>query len=99
FDFEHRRGWIEDRLHLLSSIFAIDLCAYAVMSNHYHVVVRVNTDEGRDWSEREVAEHWTRLFAGAPLMQRWLSGASLQALEHRFVCQARYKALPLTKRK
>lgn len=34
--YEHCRQWIEDKLHELSQDLALDLCAYAVMSNHYH---------------------------------------------------------------
>ena len=40
-NYEHRRKWIQDRLHKLSQAFAIDLCAYAVMHNHIHIVLHV----------------------------------------------------------
>ncbi len=36
------------RLALLVEVFVIDLCAYAVMSNHYHVVLKVD----RGWAVR-----------------------------------------------
>jgi tRNA(Arg) A34 adenosine deaminase TadA len=43
--YEHRRGWVEERLLLLSTLFSIDICAYAVMSHHVHVVLYVDKDE------------------------------------------------------
>ena len=59
--FEHRRGWIARRLHDLAQIFAIDLCAYAVMSNHYHVVLRIDVSMLEDLTDEEVVERWSRL--------------------------------------
>ena len=44
-NFDHRREWIENRLVKLSDIFAADLYAYAVLSNHYHVVLFVSANK------------------------------------------------------
>ena len=40
-NFDHRKQWLVDRIKFLASIFSIDISAYAVMSNHYHLVVKV----------------------------------------------------------
>lgn len=62
-NFDHRRQWIEDRLKVLSQVFAIDLLAYAVMSNHYHVVVRINTEKAASWSDTDIIERWGRIYS------------------------------------
>ena len=64
-------------MQLLSTVFAIDLCAYAVMSNHYHVVIRIDVEKAGRWDDSEVAERWLRLFAGPALIHDWQSGAVL----------------------
>jgi len=79
--FEHRRGWIVERLALLSSVFAIDVAAYAVMSNHYHVVLRINADLAASWSVDEVLLRWCHLFAGNPIVQRYLANPAMDAAE------------------
>jgi REP element-mobilizing transposase RayT len=60
--FEHRRQWVEDRLLELADSFAVGLYAYAVMSNHLHVVLYVDPIAAEAWSAEEVAERWVRLF-------------------------------------
>jgi REP element-mobilizing transposase RayT len=81
YDFEHRRQWIEDRINLLTTIFSIEICAYAVMSNHYHVVVRINEEQARKWSDQEIARRWLSLFSGSSGVRRWLKGDTLSDYE------------------
>ncbi|PKG36981.1 transposase, partial [Psychromonas sp. Urea-02u-13] len=42
--FEHRRQWMIDRIRFLTHVFSIEVCAYAIMSNHYHLVLYVNEE-------------------------------------------------------
>ncbi len=60
--FEHRREWVERRLMVLADVFAVSIYAYAVMSNHLHVVLKLDAVAGNGWSDHEVAERWCRLF-------------------------------------
>ena len=62
-NFDHRKRWLEARLVLLSSVFAIDLAAYAIMSNHYHVVLRINAALAKSWPDETVIDRWQRLFS------------------------------------
>ena len=79
--YEHRRQWIEDKLYELTQVFALDLCAYAVMSNHYHVVLYVDTAEAESWSREEVINHWHQLFNGTLFSQRHARGETLSRVE------------------
>ena len=61
-DFSHRKVWLVDRLRHLAAIFAIDVCAYAVMDNHYHTILRTRPDLVACWPDHEVASRWLSLF-------------------------------------
>jgi REP element-mobilizing transposase RayT len=60
-NFDHRRAWIEQRLIELSESFAVGLYAWAVMSNHTHVVLRIDPTVPQTWSDEETARRWSRL--------------------------------------
>ena len=61
-DYSHRKTWVVDRLRQLAAIFAIDVCAYAIMENHEHTILRTRPDIVATWSNREVAIRWLTLF-------------------------------------
>jgi REP element-mobilizing transposase RayT len=75
--YEHRRAWVEDRLLYLSSVFALDVCAYAVMSNHVHVVLYVDVEKALRWSDKQVLSLWHTLYKGTLLTQKFLRDETL----------------------
>ena len=60
--YEHRKDWIEQRLQELCSIFAIECYGYAIMDNHLHILVKLDSRRLAEWSDEEIARRWTRLF-------------------------------------
>jgi len=78
-DYSHRKHWILERLAFLTSMFAIDVAAYAVMSNHYHLVLHVDRARARGWTKEEVVAQWTRVFSIPRVVERWRNGEAGEA--------------------
>jgi REP element-mobilizing transposase RayT len=72
--FSHRRQWVVERMHFLASLFSIDICSYAIMSNHYHLVLHVNINESQQMSDEEVCQRWSQLYSMPVLVERWRDG-------------------------
>lgn len=60
--FEHRKQWIENRLELLAKNFAISVAGFAVMDNHLHLLVRLDPDDAKQWSDEEVLKRWLQVY-------------------------------------
>jgi REP element-mobilizing transposase RayT len=69
--FEHRRAWIEKRIFQLAQVFSIDICAHAVMHNHLHLVLHVDSALIKNWSTDEVLKRWHQLFNGTYLTRAY----------------------------
>lgn len=80
-DYSYRREWIENRILKLASAFCIHLGGYAIMSNHYHVVLRVDFEQSLDLSDEEVISRWHSIFAPSPMIARYLRREPLTDLE------------------
>ncbi|TKB43274.1 transposase [Thalassotalea mangrovi] len=86
-DFNHRKQWLVDKIFQLSTIFCIDICAYAIMSNHYHLVLHIDRNRAQNLSDRDVAIRWMRLFRGHSLVRDWLNTPVNQLEPDSFVAE------------
>ena len=60
-DYSYRKEYIENRIQYLGGVFAIGVCAYGIMSNHYHVVLYIDQAQIDDCSDDDLpCFHWTQ---------------------------------------
>jgi len=83
--YEHRRQWVEDKLLELAKVFCIEVCAYAVMSNHTHVVLYVDDKKANRLNDKAILIRWHKLFKGTLLTQKYLQGEKLSKAEYFFL--------------
>ena len=78
-NFEHRRNFILNRIKWLQHHCCIKVCAYALMSNHYHLVLKAEPQQAEQLSESEVVQRRLAIYPGGdPLVTLYLEGS----LEH-----------------
>jgi hypothetical protein len=58
---DHRKVWIEQDLQRLAASFGIDLPGFALLSNHFHLILRSRPDVVATWDDAEVARRWLML--------------------------------------
>ena len=85
--FEHRRDWFIERLRTLSDSFCVAVCAYAVMSNHCHLVLYIDVEALKALSMDEVIERWCLLYRGPKVIQRYRHGEELNEFEQTAVSE------------
>ena len=79
--YQHRRAWVEERILTLATIYCIEICAYAVMSNHYHLVAFIDMTGAAALSDSDVIERWGIEHCLPKLIQRYQSGHKLADAE------------------
>ena len=60
-NYNYRKKWIYQRLAELARIFAVDACVFAILSNHFHLLLRNRVDLASQWSDEEVVRRWWQL--------------------------------------
>ncbi len=60
-NFDHRKVWLDEQLIHQARHFGIDLLCQAILSNHFHLVLRSRPDVVAEWDDTEVARRWLML--------------------------------------
>ncbi|MCA9329574.1 transposase [Candidatus Saccharibacteria bacterium] len=61
-NFDYRKQWIRERLEYLTTIFTIEVIAFAIMCNHSHEMLRTRPDLLKSLTDEEVAIRWLTLY-------------------------------------
>lgn len=57
-NYGHRHRMFEKELEKAARGFAIDLLSYAIMDNHFHLILRSRPDVLQQWDDLEVIKQW-----------------------------------------
>ena len=60
-NYDHRKVWVETLLKRFAANFGIDLLGFAILSNHFHLILRSRPDVVATWDDTEVARRWLML--------------------------------------
>jgi len=60
--YDHRKLWLEERLFHLAKYFAVEIDAYSILSNHFHLVVFYDPLACQLWDDADVAWRWFEVF-------------------------------------
>ncbi|WP_413282834.1 transposase [Vibrio sp. MA40-2] len=82
-NYEYRREWVEHKIQALTYTYCVDICAYAVMHNHYHLVAHINQNKAKALSQGDIVQRWQHQHKVPVLIQRWL--------KNQLTCQAEQK--------
>jgi len=66
-----------DKIKALSAIFCIDICAYAVMNNHYHLVLKIDLDKAKSLSQKDIISRWCQITKGHAVATKYMNGDAL----------------------
>jgi len=57
-NYKHRKRWLIDRIRFLGQYFAVEVHAFAIMSNHFHLIIRYDPVAHLKWTDEGVAHRW-----------------------------------------
>ena len=57
-NYDHRRELIRNRLEFLAGVMGVEVLGYAIMSNHFHTILRSRHDLVAAWSDDQVTLKW-----------------------------------------
>ena len=79
--FEHRRSFIEQELLRLGQVFFLDVVAFAVMSNHFHVILFIDQPAQERASARDIVRRWHQIHKATPVSAKFLNNEPMEPYE------------------